>query len=362
MKSSLKVYKAINKLSWPNSYSGKFLLISFIGIHIPLIGLIIYLLPSGSLFKEHLPIILIALISTLLGVFVTLWMLAKLLKPLTLTSKALQEYIENETLPNLPTDYTDEAGKLMANTQESILHLDELLQVKNDLLSILSHDARSPINSIILSHEMLQDEISQEPIDVESVKDYLSIIEQSAKHQLELMNNILTLARLDSGDVIVDKDHISLGKIVQRIKETNYLQLKAKNQTFNTDLGEFENKQIYVDEVKLKAVLNNLVQNATKFTAKGGTIELSAFKTNGDFKISVSDNGVGIEESKLERLFERDSTSHSKGTNQEKGSGLGLWICKVFTKLNGGSISVESDKDKGSTFILTFDKNEILVN
>ena len=123
MESPLRVYKLINKLSWPKSYSGKFLLISFIGIHIPLIGLILYLLPSGELLGAQLPIILAALVSTLLGMLATLWMLAKLLKPLTLTSKALQEYIEDRTIPKLPTEYDDEAGKLMANTQKSILHL-----------------------------------------------------------------------------------------------------------------------------------------------------------------------------------------------------------------------------------------------
>ena len=362
MKSSLKVYKVINKLSWPKSYSGKFLLISFIGIHVPLIGLIIYLLPSGELFGEQLPIILAALLSTLFGVFATLWMLAKLLKPLTLTSKALQEYIEDGTIPKLPTKYDDEAGKLMANTQESIIHLDELLQVKNDLLSILSHDARSPINSIVLAHEMISHELEEESVNKEEIKEYLSIIDQSATHQLELMNNILTLARLDSGDVVVDKEEVSLKHIAERVQETNHLHIKAKNLTFNTKLGALKDKQIHVDEIKLKAVLNNLVQNATKFTPEGGTIVLSAEQSNGDFKIAVSDDGIGIEKSKMDKLFERDASSHSRGTNKEKGSGLGLWICKVFTELNGGAISVESEVGKGSTFILSFDKNEILNN
>lgn len=307
-------------------------------------------------------ILLVALGATLTGMLATLWILSKLLAPFTLTADAIHTYKNEKKLPELPTHFKDEAGSLMANVQSYPVEIDELLTLKNDLISIISHDARSPANSILLAQEFIDHELNGDVVDKEEIRQFTDIIRKSTNRQLELMNNILTFTRLDTKNANITKEAVSLGQIVHNVHDANELHLQNKNHNFGVDLGNLTDATIMVDEAKFKSTLNNLVQNAIKFTVNNGNITITAKSTDERVVVKVSDDAIGIPAEKIPVLFERGSESHQPGTQNEKGLGLGLWICKVFTELNGGSIGVNSEVGKGTTLTLTFYKNEILLN
>jgi signal transduction histidine kinase len=143
MPTNLSVYDKLSRLRWPRSYLGKFLLIAFVGVHVTL---------SAGDWGLALPFLLIALLATLAGALATLLVQGKLLAPLLLTSRAMNDYVHHRARPALPTTYSDEAGLLMRAAQETITHLDELIRLKNQLLAVLSHDTRAPLSTIMMAN------------------------------------------------------------------------------------------------------------------------------------------------------------------------------------------------------------------
>ena len=152
------IFTAFQKHFLPDSLKGKIMLVAFIGIHIPLLGLIGYGILQQS-FVDHISFLIMALVATLVGTGATLWILSGLLNPITATTEAVQEYRSANKMPTLPTQYSDEAGRLMANVQTFIQQLDKSLKLKNDLLSIISHDARTPISSICIAEGLVREEM-----------------------------------------------------------------------------------------------------------------------------------------------------------------------------------------------------------
>ena len=145
--------------------------------------------------------------------------------------------------------------------------------------------------------------------------------------------------------------------IIQEIIETLALNSKAKNISINQLFP--KNFEIYADTNMLKTILRNLISNAIKYTNVNGKINISATLEDGQVKITVLDNGVGIDKETIDKLFNIDTIITTKGTAKENGSGLGLVICKEFVEKHGGKIWVESEKGKGSNFIFTIPQENI---
>ncbi|MCS6808031.1 MAG: HAMP domain-containing sensor histidine kinase [Bacteroidota bacterium] len=349
--SSLGLYQRFSSLGFPKTYIGKFLLVAFLGVHVPLIIFCIYVAFSTYSWYEALPFVIIALFATLLGTGLTLFVQSRLLAPITQVSQALTEYTLHRTLPNLPTHFTDEAGVLMTNTQHSIEQLEQLLSMKNTLLSILSHDIRSPLTASILAMDILEEQLQSSSVNVPLMTKLLQQIRSSSQYQLGLMNSILELARAETQNIRLNIEETTATDIVEQVLSTTLLQAESKNITLSTEISpELCNLVLQVDRDKTAQVLNNLVHNAIKFTNSGGSITLRAAYTHNHVEFHVTDTGIGMDEQTQTELFKRFSKAQRHGTSGEQGAGLGLWICTTFTEAQNGTLTVQSILNQGTTF------------
>lgn len=351
MKNKLSFYKLISSLNWPKSYTGKIFLIAFIGTHIPLIGLFLYLAFLSPI-EERASILVVLLVATVIGASVTLYFIYRLLAPILLTNKAIIKYNSEKEIPSLPDNFKDEAGVLMANTQSCIEELDDLLKLKNHLIAMVSHDSKTPLGSIKIANGLIKDEIEAESLNREDVLKYIELIDLSTDTHAEFLDNMLTLARFDDGKIQINKTKVEPKDLFDRLKRNHRIYFELKEIDFSTNSDLEEKDVLIADQDKLMSILNNLIQNAIKFTKQGGNIDLSVSKEENTYLFKVKDNGVGISHAQKETIFEAFSDS-SHGTKSELGSGLGLWIVQVFTNLHNGIVTFESEEGSGSTFMVS---------
>ena len=351
MKYNLSFYKIFSSLGWPKSYTGKIFLIAFIGTHIPLIGLFFYLIMISPI-EEKTSILLVLLFATVIGASVTLFFIFKLLAPILLTNKAVITYNTKKKLSDLPTHFKDEAGVLMANTQRCIEELDDLLKLKNRLIAMVSHDSKTPIGSIKIANELIKSELEDENPNREDIFKYIDLIEVSTDSHARFLDNMLSLARFDDGKIQLNKTEVTPQEIFNKLAKNHKIYFEMKGIEFVTSSGLPDGSKLTVDVEKIISVLNNLIQNAIKFTTQGGKIELNMEEQEGKVLIKVKDSGVGIPEDHKQTIFNAFSNS-SSGTKNELGSGLGLWIVKVFTDLHDGEVSFTSKESEGTTFTVS---------
>jgi signal transduction histidine kinase len=239
------------------------------------------------------------------------------------------------------------AGLIIANKE-----LNQLLQLNADkdlFISILSHDLRSPFNALLGLSKLLMENIRHYNID--EIENLVNHIYQSAQNTYNLLENILMWSRTHSGKILFEPQNLSFKDICKDILEILKPNADAKNITINYSAT--DKTYFFADIDMLKAVMRNLVSNAIKFTNNGGQIDIYAEKNHSDVTITVSDNGIGIEPDNLTKLFDISQIQTTTGTGEEKGTGLGLLLCKEFVEKNGGTIWVESKHGKGSKFKFT---------
>jgi signal transduction histidine kinase len=346
----LALYRLLTRLPWPKSYAGKLLLIAFVGVHIPLLVILLYIAISADDLRQSTPLLLVGLLATLSGMLFTLFIQAQILAPVLETARALSEYTQLRKLPKLPTNFTDEAGVLMASAQLCITNSERLLKLKNNFLAILSHDIRSPLGDIILLSEIIEEDLTAGAVDAARLQQQLSHIRSSARNQLELMNSILKVARADAGKLEVKRSQVQVSDLLTRVVTNAQLQAEHSGVRFLTTVNGSGDALVELDVPKTLQVLNNLVQNALHYTNAGGRVELTAAVHPQEVVFTVQDNGQGIEPEATKRVFEPFTSLRSYGTSDEVSSGLGLWICKTFTEVQGGKITVESQPGHGSSF------------
>ncbi|MEP1150680.1 MAG: HAMP domain-containing histidine kinase [Balneola sp.] len=351
MNIKLSFYKYISSLKRPKSYTGKIFLIAFIGTHIPLISVFIYLVFLAPI-EGRLSILLTLLIATLVGTAATLYLIYRLLAPILLTNEAITKYYSDKVIPDLPVMYTDEAGELMKNTQECISQLDDLLKLKNRLIAMVSHDSKTPLGSIKIANSLIKDEIESESPNVDDILKYIELIEISTRSHSEFLDNMLNLARFDDGKIQLNKEEVSPKELYQKLKQNHEFYFSTKDIDFVMSSTLSETVSLNIDKDKMMSVLNNLIQNAIKFTEESGVIELKVERKDERHLIQIIDNGIGISEERKKSIFEAFSSS-SRGTKSEIGSGLGLWIVKVFTDLHDGEVYFDTKEGEGTTFTIS---------
>jgi PAS domain S-box-containing protein len=220
---------------------------------------------------------------------------------------------------------------------------------KDRLFSIISHDLRSPFNSILGLTQLLAEQygIFTEEERISAVRD----IHESSERAFALLENLLTWARTQTRGINVIAGDFKLSDIATQQLEILKNTADAKgiklSSTVSPDIA------VHADEDMIKTVLINLISNAIKFTPEGGSVKLSASRWDKMIQTTVSDNGIGIAGEDSVKLFSLNTSYSTPGTANEKGTGLGLLICKEFVERNGGTIRVESEKGKGSRFIFT---------
>ena len=225
-------------------------------------------------------------------------------------------------------------------------------QLKSAFLANMSHEIRTPMNAIIGFASFLQDD----DISMESIKNYASIISNSGNHLLNLINDIIDISKIDSGQATTNPRPVNLTDLLKELYHLFLSQLYDYDKDhirFTMDTPETD-RWIITDETRLKQILINLIGNATKFTSEGYvrvTHEISGDKV----KFSVEDSGIGISPRQKNQIFERFRQASSTTEKHYGGTGLGLPIAKACAELLGGSIWLESQPEKGTTFHFTID-------
>jgi PAS domain S-box-containing protein len=233
--------------------------------------------------------------------------------------------------------------------KESELSLREINATKDKLLSIIAHDLKSPFTSIIGFSELLTDNLNT--LSDKEIIEFVKHIGNSAKNTLLLLDNLLTWAKTQTGQTAFNPVSLNLKIILLQVISVLSPSARIKNISINHQYP--EEVIVYADQNMLQTILRNLISNAIKFTRPAGHIYINIHNENQLIEIIVSDDGVGMEQSLIDSLFRLEKSSGNIGTEQEKGSGLGLIICKDFVERHGGKIWAESEQGKGSKFHFT---------
>lgn len=227
--------------------------------------------------------------------------------------------------------------------------LRELNSTKDKLFSIIAHDLRSPFNAILGFSEILIKNTRN--FDAAKTEKYLEFISSSAKNTLSLLDNLLAWANTQTGKNIYQPEKSNLLAIINEVFGESKSIAKIKNISLKYDqTNDFE---VFADANMLKTIFRNLISNAIKYTHLDGEISISALQNQNNIEIIVSDNGVGMNKETQNKLFDIDTNITTTGTNNEKGTGLGLILCKEFVEKHGGEIWVKSELGKGSSFIFS---------
>lgn len=233
--------------------------------------------------------------------------------------------------------------------QKTTDHLMELNSIKDKLFSVIGHDLRSPIGSIKMTLDFMKGDLGKH-YKIEDFRETVDMLSQTTDEVFGLLENLLAWAKAQSGNLTVLPEDINLTELVNSIFLLHKGSIQQKDIHFEC-LADKETI-VFADLNMLKTVLRNLISNAIKFTPKEGTISVSTNKTDDFTRIIVSDNGVGISAENMAKLFDDKQHLTTYGTNNETGSGIGLLLCHNFVKKNHGSLLVESEVGKGSSFTI----------
>lgn len=227
-------------------------------------------------------------------------------------------------------------------------------EAKSSFLSNMSHDIRTPMNAIIgFSHLLARD--AENP---EKVREYTHKIATSGQHLLGLINEVLDMSKIESGKTTLMLKEFSLVEMVEELNLITQPLAKAKQQTFDIYTTGVTEEKLIGDSMRVKQILLNLLSNAIKYTEEGGRVQLSINQLNHiegknvHLRFEVSDNGIGMSQEYLEKIFEPFTRETDSKVNKVQGTGLGMSIAKNLVELMGGSIKVTSEKGKGSTFVV----------
>jgi PAS domain S-box-containing protein len=223
---------------------------------------------------------------------------------------------------------------------------------KDKFFSIISHDLRSPLSGIMSILEMIV--ADYESLEEDELRNILSEAAKSSKNTFILMENLLEWARLQTGKMNFDPQNISLTSVLGSIRDLYAQKLKEKEIKLNFNLE--PEYFAFADQQMTESVLRNLISNAIKFTPESGLILVSFTTSESDILIKVKDTGVGMDENQISKLFKLEMTQSSVGTSGERGTGLGLILCKELVEKQNGKIWVESKVNVGSTFFFTLPK------
>ena len=229
--------------------------------------------------------------------------------------------------------------------------LDETNRTKDILFSIIAHDLKSPFNALLGTSNMLEQETETENINIDRIRQYSKIINMSSSRTFSLINNLLEWSRLQTNRIVIKPEQLNLSDII--IDNVQIGQTISMNKNINLEYIAPDNCPLMSDRAIINTILRNLISNAIKYTPKNGQIIITLEKSNNAYTVSVQDNGVGISEENLEKLFRLNTIQSTPGTANELGTGLGLVLCKDFVNIIGGDIWVESSLGHGAKFSFT---------
>lgn len=262
---------------------------------------------------------------------------------------------QNSELEAQKTEMSAQSLELREQNRELEMQksqLSEANRLKTNFLSNMSHELRTPLNSVIaLTGVLIRRLVNKIPA---SEYGYLDVIERNGKHLLELINDILDISRIEAGKEEVDISKFTSNDLVSDV--ITMIQPQAKQKNIGLIQKESRNIIISSDVGKCRHILQNLIGNAVKFTEKG-KVEVEVVKKDEKFEIVITDTGIGISEKHIGHIFDEFRQADGSTSRRYGGTGLGLAIAKKYANLLGGTISVESEKGKGSAFTLILPLN-----
>ena len=230
--------------------------------------------------------------------------------------------------------------------RRSTQRLKDLNATKDKLFSIIGHDLKGPLNSFTAFSSLLinhADSLTKEEIKTLSID-----LDKSLKNLLTLLENLLEWSRSQTGNIDFKREKFSLTSLLKENEEL--LKGMAQNKSINLINESKSDLEVNAHRHSINTVIRNLLSNAIKFTPQGGTIRLGVAQNNNQLVVSVTDTGVGMSSTVRQKLFMIGAKHSTLGTAKEKGTGLGLILCKDFVEKNGGTIHVESKEGSGSRF------------
>ena len=227
---------------------------------------------------------------------------------------------------------------------------------KNRFLHNMSHDIRTPMNAILGYTQLMEDELKGK--ELPETLDHLKKLKQSGNLLLSILNNVLDMARIESGKMEIDESYGQIKEIQQTLLEIFDDEAKKKNIAFHYTVN-VEHEHVLIDITKVKEIFANILSNAIKYTPSGGSVTVNVDELPCDepgymiARTSVSDTGIGMSQEYLTRIFEAFTREQNTTKSKIAGSGLGMSIVKKYVELLGGTINVESEPGKGSIFTVT---------
>ena len=297
--------------------------------------------------KEFVKDNIIAVAAMLTAVFLLI-----LLLTLALLKKSRKAEAKARDEAERSTELNKKLQESQYELQAALLNAESANSAKTTFLSNMSHDIRTPMNAIVGITNLMEHE---EGIS-DKLHSYIHKVQLSSRHLLGLINDILDMSRIESDEVRLNEEKVSLAEQVGQIDSIIRAQTNENRQVFNIYINEIVHERLISDGVRLRQIFLNLLSNAVKYTPNGGEItfeitEVScSIPDHAKFIFTVTDNGYGMSQDFLEHIFEPFTRAENSVTNKVQGTGLGMTITKNIVDLMGGDISVESEPGKGSRF------------
>lgn len=272
---------------------------------------------------------------------------------LVLREKRLKQ--RQEVLEKLVAQRTDELRTKNEQIEQQNKQLDETLNLKDRIMSIIAHDLRNPITAIVGNLSLLTN--PNRSFNEEEQGKKVQQTFKSAKKLQDQMENLLEWARIQNNSILFSPSDYYLDALTK--ESVTLLQNLLDEKEIDVTLENKTKCSAHIDQRMVSSIIRNLLNNAIKFTAKGGKIAIEIHEEENQIVWSISDNGVGMDEAQIKKLTEENHLDSTFGTNNEKGSGLGLMICHDFIVKNNGDWKIQSKQGEGTTFTLHFPKGTL---
>jgi signal transduction histidine kinase len=241
-----------------------------------------------------------------------------------------------------------------SDNETSNRQLKESNETKDKLFSIIAHDLRTPASNLLFLSDTLIRKGAK--MSEEEKSNYLELMNKAANTSNNLLNNLLQWSRIQSNHITVNPVCFSTKTVIDAVIEQTQLQAEKKAVSI---VDASADQYVKADTEMVTTVLRNLVSNAIKFSYPGQSVVIDAAQLPDNMvQLSVADTGTGMTPDIISTLFEVDKNKTTEGTGHEKGTGLGLILCKEFLERNSGTLRIESEPDKGSKFIFTLPQGD----
>lgn len=331
----MKTYHSLSKIRFLKKYSYKFLFIAFIGIHVPLLGILFYTIFVSDV--SIITVISVVLVLTLIATFLTLLFLNNLLLPIIQGKIALRNFIDHNTIPQLPIHYNDEVGEVLKNIQFTIENLYLVNKEKEDLTEMLSHDLKTPIHQLLNVIDFLKEE-GENPA---RRSEHIDTLEKIVHQQQDFLDRMLHILKSKNIEINPSNfESLNIADLVAKVISKHQASIDSKKLRIRNSIP--ADLVIMGHDIALEEVFSNLLSNAVKFSQVKGEIIFTGKSDNKMAIVEICDFGLGFSKETKDTMF-RKFILGQVGTDGETSTGLGLYLVKNIVQKHGGSIYVHSD-------------------